>query len=105
VTAARGPYRAAMTYADDLPRTYADVDSFITMLLAACDDMRMNGTLQAILEQPDAKRRAILYDLLERFRNTGAPRDLSRAFACLLDDTVAEKAYEVIFKCPRRKLN
>jgi hypothetical protein len=30
-----------------------------------------------------------------------APRDFIQAVACLLDDRVAEKAYEVIFKCQR----
>ena len=90
-----------MTYAAHPPRTYADVEGFITMLMAACEDMKMNDTLQIILSQPDARRRIIVRDLLERFRQQGAPRDLSSAFACLLDDGVAERAYEVIFKCRR----
>jgi hypothetical protein len=30
-----------------------------------------------------------------------APKDFVEAIACLMDDAVAEKAYEVIFKCRR----
>jgi len=30
-----------------------------------------------------------------------APRDFITAIACLLDNQVAEKAYEVIYKCRR----
>ena len=31
-----------------------------------------------------------------------APRDFIAAIACLKDDAVAEKAYEVIFKCNKK---
>jgi hypothetical protein len=30
-----------------------------------------------------------------------APKDFIEAIACLLDDAVAEKVYEVIFQCRR----
>jgi hypothetical protein len=30
-----------------------------------------------------------------------APQDFVQAIACLMDDAVAEKAYEVIFRCGR----
>jgi len=33
----------------------------------------------------------------------GAPHDFITAIACLADDAVAEKAYEVIFQCSRSK--
>jgi len=31
-----------------------------------------------------------------------APKDFTPAIACLIDGGVAEKAYEVIFRCQRR---
>ena len=42
------------------------------------------------------------YALLERFRASRAPKELHEAFVCLLDDNVAETAYEVIYQCKRK---
>ena len=84
------------------PRTFAEVDGFIDMLLAACKDEEMNRTLEMLLSQPDAQRKAIVYRLLDRLRDKKAPPALIEAMACLLDDAAAEKAYEVIFQCGRK---
>lgn len=79
--------------------TYGEVDGFVAMLQVACEDAGINESLELLLSQPDARRRAVIRDFLDRFRTTAAPKSLHDAFACLLDDRVAEKAYEVIFKC------
>jgi hypothetical protein len=84
-----------------IPKTYGEVEGLVTMLMAACDDMGMNDTLEMLLSAPDERRRAIVRELLERFRLSGAPKSLHEAFVCLLDDAVAEKAYEVIYQCKR----
>jgi len=81
--------------------TFADVDGFITMLLAACEDSSMNETLELLLSQPDERRRAIVFHLVERLRMKKAPPELVDAMACLMDDTAAEKAYQVIYRCAR----
>ena len=83
------------------PRTFGEVDSFINMLLAACEDDAMNETLQILLSQPDERRKAIVDRLLDRLRERQAAPKLIEAMACLLDDAAAEKAYEAIFKCAR----
>ena len=83
------------------PRTFGEVDSFINMLLAACEDDAMNETLQILLSQPDERRKAIVHRLLDRLRERQAAPKLIEAMACLLDDAAAEKAYEAIFKCAR----
>ena len=85
------------------PVTFGEVDGFINMLLAACEDKSMNDTLEMLLSQPDEKRRAIVHRLLDRLKEKHAPQALIEAMACLLDDAAAEKAYEVIFQC-RKKL-
>jgi hypothetical protein len=54
-----------------------------------------------LLSQPDVKRKAIVHRLLDRLKEKHAPPALIDAMACLLDDTAAEKAYEVIFQCKR----
>ena len=58
------------------PRTYGEIDGFINMLLAACEDPGMNETLEMLLSQPDATRRAVVYRLLERLRERHAPATL-----------------------------
>ena len=86
----------------DAPRTFGEVEGFIDMLLAACEDASMNETLELLLSQPDDKRRAMVANILERLRTRNAPRKLVEAMACLLDDEVAEKAYAAIHSCDRR---
>ena len=85
----------------DTPKTIGDVEGFINMLLAACEDHAMNETLQILLSQPDERRRAIVHRLLDRLKERKAPVPLIEAMACLLDDATAEKAYEVIHRCAK----
>jgi hypothetical protein len=85
----------------DTPKTFGDVEGFINMLLAACEDEGMNETLQILLSQPDERRRAIVHRLLERLRERAAPASLIDAMACLLDDDAAERAYQVIYQCKK----
>jgi hypothetical protein len=80
-----------------------DIDGFITLLRAACDDRSMNTRLQELLALPDAKRKAIVHTWVSDMMIQGAPRDFIAAIACLADDAVAEKAYEVIFQCSRNR--
>ena len=81
--------------------TYGEVDGFITMLLVACEDASINDSLAQLLSLPDARRQFAIRTMVARLRLEGAPAPLQQAFVCLLDDQVAEKAYEVIFKCRR----
>ena len=71
------------------------------MLLAACEDLGMNETLETLLSAPDNRRKAVVHELLEQFRVNGAPKSLHNAFVCLLDDEVAETAYQIIYQCKR----
>lgn len=72
------------------------------MLLAACENKTVYERLEALLALPDARRKAELSALITDLLTQGAPRDLVTALACLTDDKVAEKAYEVIYKCQRK---
>ena len=84
-----------------VPKTYGEVEGLVTMLMAACDDLGMNETLEVLLSAPNDRRKAAVHELLHRFRTSGAPTSLHNAFVCLLDDDVAEKAYQVIYQCKR----
>jgi len=83
------------------PRSVAEIDSFITMLQVACEDREINDRLAKLLSLPDPKRQTVLHAWVSDLLIAQAPRDFTTAIACLLDDTVAEKAYEVIFQCKR----
>ena len=51
---------------------------------------------------PDEHRKVLVHSWVSELVVNGAPQEFVRAIACLLDDRVAEKAYEVIFQCSRR---
>jgi len=86
---------------DDKTHSVSDIESFIDMLRAACEDRQMRHTLERILSQPDKKRKEIIMVLVEDMVNKQAPVSLIEAIACLRDDAIAEKAYEVIYRCTR----
>lgn len=83
------------------PRSVAEIDSFIALLSVACEDADVHQRLEKILALPDEHRKLVLHALLSDMRKAHAPQDFAAAIACLLDDAVAEKAYEVIFQCRR----
>ena len=69
------------------------------MLRAACEDKAMNATLENLLSQPDKKRKAMVLTLVKELTKKNAPLELIEAISCLVDDSIAEKAYEVIYGC------
>jgi hypothetical protein len=83
------------------PRTVAEVEGFVNLLLAACNDSKINTTLERLLAMPDEKRKGLVHAWVTDLLVEEAPRDLVQAVACLMDDAIAEKAYEVVFKCKR----
>jgi hypothetical protein len=74
---------------------------FITMLLTACEDQTVYERLEKLLSLPDRKRQATVHSWVNDLLIAQAPKDFVAAIACLLDDKVAEKAYEVIYQCRR----
>ena len=50
---------------------------------------------------PDEKRRLFVHNWVTDLVIKNAPKDFTQAIACLQDDAVAEKAYEVIYQCRR----
>jgi len=89
---------------DSVPRTarsVAEVESFVTMLTTACEDDAVYQRLERLLSMPDAKRKAVVRAWVNDLLIEQGPGDFTQAIACLLDDRVAEKAYEAIAKCRR----
>ena len=82
-----------------VPQTVADIDAFIDLLRAACNDSRINATLEKLLSLPDTRRQALVHTWVTDVIIAGAPPDFIQAVACLMDDAIAEKAYETIYNC------
>ncbi len=83
------------------PKTVGEIGTFVTMLTAACEDESVHRRLERLLSMPDRKRQEVVHAWVRDLLVAKAPRDFVQAIACLLDDRVAEKAYEAIFKCRR----
>lgn len=83
------------------PKTVGEIETFITMLSTACADAAVHARLEKLLSMPDRKRQEVVHAWVRDLLVAEAPRDFVQAIACLLDDRVAEKAYEVIFECKR----
>jgi hypothetical protein len=86
---------------NNTPRTVGEIDAFVNLLLAACDDAKINTALERLLALPDEKRKLLVHNWVSDLLIKGAPRDFVQAIACLSDDAIAERAYEVIFNCRR----
>lgn len=83
------------------PKSVAEIGSFITMLRVACEDRSVKERLEKLLSLPDARRQAVVHSWVSDLLVARAPADFIAALACLSDDKVAEKAYEVIYRCKR----
>ena len=82
-------------------RSVAEVEGFVDLLRAACEDSRVNDILEHLLSRPDIERQGMVHAWVTDLIIAEAPRELVQAVACLSDDAVAEKAYEVIYRCRR----
>jgi hypothetical protein len=92
---------------DSVPRKakrVAEIESFITMLTTACADDSVYQRLERLLSMPDRKRQAVVRAWVNDLLIAQGAGDFTQAIACLLDDRVAERAYEVIFRCKRGAL-
>ena len=82
-------------------KSVGEIEAFVAMLAAACENKMVHDRLERLLTMPDEKRQAVVHAWVRDLLVAKAPRDFVQAIGCLLDDRVAEKAYEVIFKCKR----
>jgi hypothetical protein len=83
------------------PVSVGEVEGFVNLLAAACSDAKVNAALERLLSMPNEKRQTLVHTWVTDLLIEDAPRDFVQAIACLKDDAVAEKAYEVIFRCRR----
>ena len=81
------------------PASVAEIDGFVDLLRAACNDDQISHTLRRLLEMPDGKRQGVVHAWLTDLLIEGAPKEFTQAVACLMDDAIAERAYEAIYQC------
>jgi hypothetical protein len=80
-------------------RSVGEIDAFVDLLRAACEDESMNAALRRLLGLPSRRRKAFVRAWAAELAARDAPRSLAEAIACLVDDAVAGKAREVINGC------
>ncbi len=85
------------------PRSVADIEGFVGLLKAACEDPKINATLEQLLAMPDTQRQGVIHAWVTDLLIAEAPRDFIEAIGCLMDDAIAEKTYGVIYHCQREK--
>ncbi len=83
------------------PRSVAEIEGFVGLLKAACEDPQINATLERLLVMSDQQRQGVVHAWVTDLLIAEAPREFVQAVACLIDDAIAEKAYEVIYRCRR----
>lgn len=86
-------------------RSVADIEGFVGLLKAACEDPQINATLERLLAMPDPQRRGVVHSWVSDLIIAEAPREFIAAVGCLIDDAVAEKAYEIIYQCKRETID
>ncbi|MGE0558948.1 MAG: hypothetical protein AB7E73_10145 [Burkholderiales bacterium] len=86
---------------DTPPRSVAEIEGFVGLLKAACEDEKINATLQRLLAMPDAQRQGVVHAWVTDLIIAEAPREFIKAVGCLIDDAIAERACEAIYDCRR----
>lgn len=86
-------------------RSVADIEGFVGLLKAACEDPQINTTLERLLTMPDVQRQGVVHAWVTDLLIAEAPREFIEAVGCLIDDAVAEQAYAVIYQCRREKID
>ena len=71
-------------------------DAVVALMQVAKETSEIRNTLIAILKEDDFNRESILNTYIEEMRYKGAPRSFISSLACLLDKSVAQKAYEFL---------
>lgn len=70
-------------------RSAADHDTFIKLILVACEDPTVRQRLLLLLHLPHNARLPLLRNLIEEMRAGGAPQDFIEAIAFLEDEDIA----------------
>jgi len=73
-----------------------DNETFVRLIQLAREDSQIGDQLRALLSMDDFNRQSVIRSMLDEMRLNNAPAELISAFACLLDDRIADKAMEIL---------
>lgn len=73
-----------------------DNEDFVTLIQVARENEDIRNQLLVILSQDAFNRVSIINSFIEDMRLKSAPKELISAIACLLDESAAEKAFEIL---------
>jgi hypothetical protein len=73
-----------------------DNETFVRLIQLAQEDSQIGDQLRALLSVDEFNRQSVIRSMLDEMRLDNAPAELISAFACLLDDRIADKAIKVL---------
>jgi hypothetical protein len=73
-----------------------DQEAFVRLMQVAREDPDVGDQLRALLCLDAFNRQSAIRTVLEEMHLNNAPGELISAFACLLDDEIADKAREIL---------
>jgi hypothetical protein len=83
-------------------QSFGEIEGFAGLLMTACEQSDTYNTLETILSMSDERRQSLLRKLISDLRDKSAPKELTDALVCLMDNEVAEKVYVYIHRCRRQ---
>jgi len=79
-------------------RSAGEDEAFVRIIQVAGEDPGIRTLLLRILSLDAFNRKSALNTLIDDMKLNGTPREFISAFACFLDDGVAEKALAILRK-------
>jgi len=76
-------------------------DNLVTLISVARENLAIRNQLISILDQPPFQRQSLINTWLEDLKLAGAPPELRNALSGLLDEHVANRAYELLTQADR----
>ncbi|MFC1885909.1 hypothetical protein ACFLZM_02495 [Thermodesulfobacteriota bacterium] len=73
-----------------------DNEDFVTLMRVAQENDEVRTRLLQLLSLDDFNRKSALNTWLDDIRLKGAPKELVSAIACLTDNGVAQKAFDIL---------
>ena len=74
-----------------------DNETFVRLIQLVREDSQIGDQLRALLSMDDFNRQSVIRSMVDEMRLNNAPAELISAFACLLDDRIADKAMEILY--------
>lgn len=75
-----------------------DFDTFVNLILIACEDDEIKSQILAILDLPWNARSSLLSNFIEKMKQQEAPADFIAAIELLKSEDIANQVHEVLIQ-------